>query len=308
MKVLAFASSDDLLLEVLNFSVQAGLDVDILITGDNCDGRSRELAKRGAKSILICDAVDPTDEDSLTSLISELSEKYDMILTSSDRIGKAVSARVSQKMGAGSVMDVTSFRKEGDELILVRHLMGGKAVAEERVIPPAVVGIKPRKFEPAEENPVEPEIKRIEFSPVSRIRIVERREKKVSGVRLDRAEIVIGCGRGFKSKDDLKLAYELAELLGAAVGSSRPLAADLKWMPEERWIGMSGVTIKPKLYIAVGISGQQQHIAGITDSKIIVAVNSDPNAPIFKSADYGVVQDLYKFLPALKSVIGRRRK
>ncbi len=308
MKALVFASSDDLLLEVLNFSVQAGLSTDILITGDNCDERSKEIAKRGAKNIFICDTVDPTDEDSLTSLISSLSGGYGMVLTSSDRIGKAVSARVSQRMRAGSVMDVISFMRRGDELILVRHIMGGKAVVEERVVLPVVVGIKPRKFEPAKENPVEPNIRRIEFSPVSRLRIVERRRKKASGVRLDRADIVIGCGRGFKSKDDLKLAYELAELLGAAVGSSRPLAADLKWMPEERWIGMSGVTIKPKLYIAVGISGQQQHIAGITDSKIIVAVNSDPNAPIFRSSDYGVVQDLYKFLPALKSVIGRRKR
>ncbi|MGB9630956.1 MAG: electron transfer flavoprotein subunit alpha/FixB family protein, partial [Candidatus Methanodesulfokora sp.] len=146
-----------------------------------------------------------------------------------------------------------------------------------------------------------------ELSVSRKTKVLERREKKISGAALDKARIVIGCGMGFKSKEDLKLAYDLAELMGAAVGSSRPLAADLKWMPEERWIGMSGVSIKPDLYIAVGISGQQQHVAGITDSKVIVAVNTDPNAPIFKSADYCINQDLYEFLPALAAAIRRRR-
>ena len=108
----------------------------------------------------------------------------------------------------------------------------------------------------------------------------------------------------FKNKDDIKLVQELANVLkGKTVGCSRPIAADMKWLPEDHWIGLSGHKVKPKLYIAAGISGQIQHIAGMRDSGIIVAINKDPEALIFKSADYGIVGDLYEVLPKLTTAI-----
>lgn len=106
-------------------------------------------------------------------------------------------------------------------------------------------------------------------------------------------------GRGFKKKEDLQLVFELAEVLGAQVGCSRPIAADLRWLPEEHWVGLSGKKVKPKLYLALGISGQVQHLAGITDAAVVAAVNKDPNAPIFNSADYVIVEDVYDFVAAL---------
>jgi len=114
---------------------------------------------------------------------------------------------------------------------------------------------------------------------------------------------------GFKNKDDIKYADDLADSLkGKTIGCSRPIAADLKWLSEDHWIGLSGHKVKPKLYIAAGISGQIQHIAGMRESGIIVAINKDPEALIFKSADYGIVGDLYEVLPklttALKNKIG----
>ena len=99
------------------------------------------------------------------------------------------------------------------------------------------------------------------------------------------------------------LVESLAKALGGVVGCSRSVAADLKWLPEEHWVGLSGHRVKPKLYIAIGISGQVQHIAGIRDAKTIIAINNDPNAPIFKACDYGIVGDLYDIVPALTNAI-----
>lgn len=127
----------------------------------------------------------------------------------------------------------------------------------------------------------------LEFSP----KVVEE------GVKLDEADVVVGGGRGLRKKEDLKLLKELASILGGAWGVTRPLAADYGWAPE--WIGISGASINPKLYIATGISGQPQHTSGIRGSKVIVAINMDSEAPIFKFADYGIVGDLYQIIPKL---------
>ena len=108
---------------------------------------------------------------------------------------------------------------------------------------------------------------------------------------------MVGVGRGFKAKEDLDMAFELAKVLGGEVGCSRPIAADYHWLDEDRWIGISGKKIRGKLYIAIGISGAPQHIMAANDVKVIVAINKDKNAPIFEYADYGVVADLYQFLP-----------
>ena len=118
------------------------------------------------------------------------------------------------------------------------------------------------------------------------------------------ADIYTQLKIGFKNKEDIKLIEDLANAIkGKTVGCSRPIAADLKWLTEDHWIGLSGHKVKPKLYIAAGISGQIQHIAGMRDSGIIVAINKDPEALIFKSADYGIVGDLYDVLPKLTSAV-----
>ncbi|MEA3457372.1 MAG: electron transfer flavoprotein subunit alpha/FixB family protein, partial [Candidatus Thermoplasmatota archaeon] len=135
-------------------------------------------------------------------------------------------------------------------------------------------------------------------------KVLKVQEAKTEGVDVEDAEIIVSCGRGFKSKEDIKLADELADVLkGRTIGCSRPIAADLKWMSEDHWIGLSGHKVKPKLYIATGISGQIQHIAGMRDSGVIVAINKDADALIFRSADYGIVGDLYEVLPKLTAAI-----
>jgi electron transfer flavoprotein alpha subunit len=140
--------------------------------------------------------------------------------------------------------------------------------------------------------------------PASAVKLVAKKEGKHSSFDLSSAPVVVGVGRGFKQQADLKLAEDLAKAFaGGAVGCSRPIAADLKWLGEEHWIGLSGHQIKPKAYLACGISGQIQHIAGIRGAKLIVAINTNKDAPIFQVADYGVVGDLYQVLPKLVAAL-----
>jgi electron transfer flavoprotein alpha subunit len=138
----------------------------------------------------------------------------------------------------------------------------------------------------------------------SRVEVVERKPLETSSERVEEAEVIVSCGRGLEKKDDVALLKQVADVVGGQVGCSRPLVEDRKWFSE--WIGLSGHKVKPKLYIASGVSGVIQHVAGIRDAKIIVAINKDPEAPIFEIADYGVVGDLYEVLPALKDALKKQ--
>lgn len=137
-----------------------------------------------------------------------------------------------------------------------------------------------------------------------RTEVVETKPLETSSVKIEDAEVIVSCGRGLQKKEDKVLLDELSVVLHGQVGSSRPLAEDRKWFSE--WVGLSGHKVKPKLYIACGISGVIQHVAGIRDAKVIVAINKDEQAPIFEVADYGVVGDLYQILPALKEAIQKQ--
>ncbi|MCX8196264.1 MAG: electron transfer flavoprotein subunit alpha/FixB family protein [Acidilobaceae archaeon] len=192
--------------------------------------------------------------------------------------------------------EVTQLEDAGDYVVYSRGFMSERVIMKAKVPKPAVMLLKQKAFAPSEKGG-KGEI--VELGAESSVRLLERRPKEFSGIRIEDAQVVVGVGRGFRSKEDLKLAFELARALGGQVGATRPIATDLKWLPEDVWIGISGKRIAPKLYIAVGVSGAPQHMAGVSDAKVIVAINKDKSAPIFKYADYGIVGDLYKVLPAL---------
>ena len=294
MRVLAFSHYVDLALELISAGKGLG-EVSLIVTSDQ-EGRIGEI--RGADEILLCKELDSGDQEGLVELISGLGSEYDVVLLAGDRRGRELVGQVAHRIGASSAVDVSSLSAEDGKLVIERMTFGGKAVAVEELNLPAVISVQKGKFKPLEEG--EPSVREISAPSIDRrIEVLERKEKPKVGVPLDKAEVVVAVGRGFKKKEDLKLAYELADVLGGVVGATRPLAADLKWMEEEVWIGISGVRIAPKLLIVVGASGQQQFAAGIMDSKVVVAVNTDPKAPIFEQADYGVVMDLYEFLPVL---------
>jgi len=200
--------------------------------------------------------------------------------------------------------DVTEFKLEPDGVIYKRGFLSERVIMTVKALYPAILLLNPRGVEPAARMG-KGELVDVDVEELG-VRVLEVKAKEISGVNLEAAEVVVGVGRGFKAKEDLKLAFELAKLLGGQVGGTRPIAADLKWLPEDAWIGISGKRIAPKLYIAIGISGAPQHMSGVSGSKVIVAVNKDKAAPIFKQADYGIVADLYKFIPALIDVLKKR--
>ena len=231
-----------------------------------------------------------------------------VVLLGATKRGKELAARLAAALETGCITECLSLEVEGGRLVAERLTYGGSAIAKvASVKPPHIATVPPRVFKRPEPGEREGEIVELAVEPEeAKAEVVERREKVREEVGLEEAEVIAAAGRGFKRQEDLKLLEELAEVLGAKVGCTRPIAADYGWMKE--WIGISGHKVRPKLYFAVGISGTVHHAAGIRDCGVIVAINSDENANIFNLADYGIVGDLHEVLPTLTKALKERLK
>lgn len=209
---------------------------------------------------------------------------------------------------AALVNDATAVDIVDGHICAEHRMYGGLAFAQEKINSPlAIITLAPGVQEPCTSDtshqcPTEtvPYV-----APRHEILCRERRAKAASSVDLSKAKRVVGVGRGLAAQDDLKMVHELAAVLNAEVGCSRPIAEGENWMERERYIGVSGVLLKSDLYLTLGISGQIQHMVGGNGAKVIVAINKDKNAPIFNYADYGLVGDIYKVVPALISQLSR---
>jgi electron transfer flavoprotein alpha subunit len=225
----------------------------------------------------------------------------DTILIGSTRCGRGVAPRLAQKLSAGCITDAIGLAAQDGRLVIERRALGGNTVSSAVINSPhQVIAVMPKLLEPEEGGAGSGEVITAALdleAPSSRL--VERRPKEAGTVNIEEAEILICVGRGLASEDDLSLVQELADALGGAVGCTRPISHENHWLPEDQMVGLSGKIASPRLYIGIGLSGQIQHTVGILDSKVIVAINSDPNAPIFKIADYGVVGDLRQVIPGL---------
>ncbi len=228
------------------------------------------------------------------------------VFVNATRRGKEIAPRLAARLGAACISSAHKVEKTDGGLAFERMYLGGKALTTEVAKTDVVVAtIAPKTMEPLPADAGRTgnvEVLAVDV-PAPKVTVVEKKTRGGGGVDIEAAPVVIGAGRGFKNKEDLKLAEALAEATGGQIGCSRPLATDLGWLTDEYWIGLSGKNVKPKLYVAAGISGQIQHTTGIRGSKVIVAVNTNKDAPIFKEADYGIVGDLYKVLPALTDAL-----
>ena len=201
---------------------------------------------------------------------------------------------------------------EGKKLAVVRQVYGGKVNVKASLSDSDsyIVTIRPATFEAKEIKPIGGEIAEVE-SPlaedIENKRFVEYVQPPAGEVDITSADVIVGVGRGIKDEENMQMVEELASALGGVLGCSRPIV-DKEWLPKDRQVGTSGKTVKPKLYIAVGVSGAFQHVTGMKNSDLIIAVNKDPKAPIFRVADYGVVDDLFKVLQALKGKIEEEKK
>jgi electron transfer flavoprotein alpha subunit len=229
--------------------------------------------------------------------------KDPVLLIGSTRLGRLVAGAVAVLAGMPVMADVRSVSVEGTELRGVRGAYAGKFNASLKAQVPCIALIPQGAYPAAEGSGGKTSEISLTGAP-SKLKRKDVESEQKSQTDLRRAKVIVSAGRGFRTKEDLALAERLAKALGGTLGASRPLSSDLGWLGEEYHIGLTGVYVRPDLYLAVGISGQLQHVAGIKDSKIIAAINKDKQAPIFQVADYGVVGDLYLVIPALLKLLG----
>jgi electron transfer flavoprotein alpha subunit len=217
--------------------------------------------------------------------------------------------KLAARLNRALITDVTAVRQVGEELVFVRPMFQGRLTAD--VVPegpaPHFVTFQIGSFRAdraargSDPAPVRPLVVNIEPSTVRQVPEPPFREAR-QAVDLSQAERIVAVGRGIKEQRHISLASELADALGAELGASRPIC-DAGWLPMERQIGSSGQTVAPRLYVALGISGAIQHLVGMKGSSVIVAINKDPDAPIFEVADFGIVGDLFEIVPAMTSAL-----
>ncbi len=288
-----------------------GGQVSACIIGKDVEGLAAELGKYGADKIYVVDG--PEFENYLTEpYVQALAHVAGMvnpaiIFTSASAQGKDLTPALAARLKVGALSDCVDLTLEGEKVKAKRPMYAGKAYAMvEAMGTPQVLSIRPNSF-PVEEIAGAGAVEKVDVPlDTSKIKAVVKSVEVVASERPDQteAEIIVAGGRGMEGPENFKLLEELAEAFGptATIGASRA-AVDAGWIEHGYQIGQTGKTVSPNLYIAAGISGAIQHLAGMNTSKVIVAINNDPEAPIFSKADYGVVEDLFEFLPKLTEEI-----
>jgi electron transfer flavoprotein alpha subunit len=266
----------------------------------------KQLGELGAKQIWLFEneLFDPYRAEVWTPVVAELAGKESprAIFAPVTARQREMMARLAARLGAGLSADSTALSLEDGTLVATRPVYAGKLLAKVTwAKSPWLATLRPNVFPPAESQAgASAQVERPPITtPSAAMTLVERREEASTGLpELAEADIVVSGGRGLKGPENFVILEELAKVIGAAVGAARA-AVDAGWRPHRFQIGQTGRTISPKLYMGFGISGAIQHLAGMRTSKVICAVNKDPEAPIFKIADYGIVGDLFEVAPLL---------
>ena len=287
-----------------------GEDLTAVVIGGGADSTEQTLKNYGADKIFVFESPDfnPYLTDSHTDLLAENieEEKPSIIIIGATTLGKELAARLSARLNAPLAMDCIAVRTEKDRLIATRPMYGGKILADVSLHGrPKILAIRPNTMPVAVAEGQGILDKRKPLSGQSNLAFIEKTVSE-NKVELTDAEIVVSGGRGMGGSD-YSMIEDLAELLGGAVGASRS-AVDDGWRPHTDQVGQTGKVVSPNLYIACGISGAIQHLAGMSSSRVIVAINKDPDAPIFSKADYGIVGDLFELVPLISAEIRKLKE
>lgn len=288
-------------LETVYYGSKLG-DATVVTNGTISADKLAELGKVGAKKVLVHRGLTSNDASQLTRLISQLAQSSGAttIVFSQDLTGRAVAPRLSANLKAGLVAGAIAL-PSGDGTIQV-NVFSGKAKGLLKVNSTIkIIALTPNSI-PVEAGNGTAAVEEISTDCGQAGFTITSVEKQEGDILLTEAELVVSAGRGLKGPENWGMVEDLAKVLGAATACSRPVA-DIGWRPHHEHVGQTGFAIRPNLYIAAGISGAIQHLAGVNGSKVIVVINTDAEAPFFKAADYGIIGDAFEVLPKLKEEI-----
>ncbi|WMT51790.1 MAG: electron transfer flavoprotein subunit alpha/FixB family protein [Ferroplasma sp.] len=287
MKALVFSDEPKNAREIITY-LRGKMDIDVISAED------KELPEYGAKKVYFYR--DGFIDNLSKFLVDYLSKnKYDFIFISSTNTGRELAGILSYRLKMKCMPEIFSF-EQGDKTVTKRFFHGGKTVVEEEsnfhmfTVSPGICE--------AEKSDKKSEVENMTLDK-SNYKIVNVKSKNTAGTDIRNARVIVSIGRGLGSQENIEKIKPLVEELHAEIAGSRPVCLDYKWLSEDKQVGLSGKKVRPDFYIALGISGQIQHIAGIRGSKTIIAINKDKSAPIFEECDYGIVGDLFTIVPEL---------
>ena len=289
-----------------------GAEAHAVVVGEVSDDLAKTLGKYGATKVWRANAPEGLAQpvvDVMSKLISD--NDYDYALFGGGLLGFEIGAGIAARLGGGVTMEVTAVKAQDGKLIAERPILQDSAVVDVayKEGAPAVIIGRLNAFEISEEGSGDAEVADVdvELSPWStKARMVQRGEQRGEEVNIEDADFLVAGGRGLGKAENFELCQQLADALGGAVAATRAVV-DAGWFPYSAQIGQTGKTVAPKLYIAAGVSGAIQHKVGMQSSENIVAINKDPNAPIFEFCDLGIVGDLHKIVPKLTEAVKAKK-
>jgi electron transfer flavoprotein alpha subunit len=291
-------------LNTVTAAAKIGGEVHVLVVGNNCAGAGAHAAKlAGVAKVLVADALHFADglAENVTEQVLAIASGYTHILAPASAYGKNIMPRVAAKLDSAQVSDIISVESPDT---FTRPIYAGNAIATVQLTDAVkVITVRPTNFDAAAEGGSAAVENIATVADAGLSKFVSRDVAKSDRPELQGAKVVVSGGRGMGSAENFKLLEALADKLGAALGASRA-AVDAGYAPNDWQVGQTGKIVAPQLYVAIGISGAIQHLAGMKDSKVIVAINKDEEAPIFSVADYGLVADLFTAVPELTKALG----
>ena len=280
-------------------------DVKSICVGSIDEDELKKLGHYGSSSVDIYPNISKSDCKSVAEVINEHSQEANFIIFSNTFNAKSIAPRVSAKLSAGLVSNVISNLEDVNNPTFKRQSFSSKAIETVKLnTKQAVISIAPNSFELVQVN-TDCTINMNQKNFDSDLTVISKDVNK-GKISLSEAEIVVSAGRGLKGPENWEMIESLADILGAATACSKPVS-DIGWRPHSEHVGQTGKAVAPNLYIAIGISGAIQHLAGVNSSKVMVAINTDPEAPFFKAADYGIVGDAFEVVPKLTEEIKKLR-